>query len=86
MGVDNGKGSGVILPTSETVKNNTYAPLSRPVFIYVTDAAAKRTEVSDFVRFYLSNAGKLVTDVGYIALPDETYKGELDKFNAFVKN
>jgi phosphate transport system substrate-binding protein len=86
VGIDNGKGSGVILPTAETVKNNTYAPLSRPVFIYVTDSAAKRAEVSDFVRFYLKNASKLVSDVGYIALPDETYKIELEKFEGFLKN
>lgn len=85
VGIDNGKGSGVVLPTSETVKSNLYAPLSRPVFIYVTDAAAKRPEVADFVKFYLTNAAKLVSDVGYIALPDETYKGELEKFNAFIK-
>jgi phosphate transport system substrate-binding protein len=83
VGIDSGKG--VVLPTSETVKNNTYAPLSRPVFIYVSDAAAKRAEVADFVKFYLNNAGKLVSDVGYIALPDETYQAELAKFNEFIK-
>jgi phosphate transport system substrate-binding protein len=82
VGIDNG--NGVVLPTAETVKNNTYAPLSRPVFIYVTDAASKRAEVTDFVKFYLSNASKLVSDVGYIALPDETYNTELKKFNDFV--
>ena len=83
VGIDNGKG--VVLPTTETVKNNTYAPLSRSVFIYVTDAATKRAEVVDFVTFYLTNAGKLTTDVGYIALPDETYQAELAKFNEFIK-
>jgi phosphate transport system substrate-binding protein len=81
VGIDNGKG--VVLPTAETVKNNTYAPLSRPVFIYVTDAAAKRAEVTDFVKFYITNASKLVSDVGYIALPDETYQLELKKFSDF---
>ena len=84
VGIDNGKGAGVILPTSETVKNGTYAPLSRPVFIYVTDGAAKRTEVSAFVKFYLTNAGKLVADVGYISLPAETYTAELKKFEDFL--
>jgi phosphate transport system substrate-binding protein len=83
VGIDNGKG--VVVPTAETVKSNTYAPLSRPVFIYVTDVAAKRAEVIDFVTFYLTNACKLTTDVGYIALPDETYQAELKKFNDFIK-
>jgi phosphate transport system substrate-binding protein len=82
VGVDNG--SGVVLPTTETVKNGTYAPLSRPVFIYVTKSAAQRAEVSAFVNFYLSNAYTLVPDVGYIPLPQEEYSKEGAKFTAFV--
>src|SRR5690606_5114222 len=72
VGVDNG--SGVILPTSETVKDGTYAPLSRPVFVYVNSEAAKREEVVAFINFYLDNAATLVSDVGYIALPTEEYQ------------
>lgn len=82
VGVDNGSGS--VIPTFETVKNNTYAPLSRPVYIYVTDAAAKRPEVSAFVQFYLNNASVLVKDVGYIPLPDEEYQKILVSFNEFA--
>src|SRR5687767_697719 len=41
VGIDSG--AGVVLPSTETVKNGTYAPLSRPVFIYVTKSAAQRT-------------------------------------------
>jgi len=82
IGVDNGKG--VTLPTSETVKNGTYAPLSRPVFIYVADAAAKRPEVVSFVNFYLTKASALVPDVGYIPLTNEEYQAELAKFKGFT--
>lgn len=82
IGVDNG--NGVILPGTETVKNGTYAPLSRPVFIYVADAAAKRAEVSAFVNFYLTQATTLVPDVGYIPLTNEEYQAELAKFKGFV--
>jgi phosphate transport system substrate-binding protein len=81
VGVNNGKG--VVLPSVETVKNGTYAPLSRPVFIYVTDAAAKRPEVATFVNFYLENASQLVPDVGYIPLPDAEYIKEVAEFKAF---
>ncbi len=80
VGVNNG--AGVILPSIETVKNGTYAPLSRPVYIYVTKSAAQRAEVSAFVNFYLSNATTLVPDVGYIPLED--YTSEQAKFSAFV--
>ena len=76
-------GSGPITPSLETVKNGTYAPLSRPVFVYVNDQAAKRSEVQTFVNFYLENAASLVEEVGYIPLPDETYKEELNEFKSF---
>jgi phosphate transport system substrate-binding protein len=75
---------GVVFPTTETVKNGTYKPLSRPVFIYVSDVAAKRPEVKTFVQFYLDNASVLVPDVGYIPLTDEEYTKESEKFNSFV--
>ncbi len=83
VGIDNGKG--VVMPSVETVKNGTYSPLSRPVFIYVTDVAAKRPEVSSFVNFYLSNAPTLVPDVGYIPLNDDEYAAETAKFTSFGK-
>ncbi len=81
VGVDNG--SGVILPTSETVRDGSYSPLSRPVFVYVNSEAAKREEVVKFVDFYLDNAATLVPDVGYIALPAEEYKKGKSAFAAF---
>jgi len=71
--------SGVVIPTSETVKNGTYKPLSRPVFIYVSEASMERPEVSAFVSFYLDNASALVPDVGYIPLTDQEYQAERSK-------
>ncbi len=80
--VDNGNGP--VAPTVGTVKNGTYAPLARPVFIYVADAAANRPEVQSFVSFYLNNAETLVSDVGYIPLTSEEYKIEVAKFKEFM--
>jgi len=77
-------GDGPVLPSMETVKNGTYKPLSRPIFIYVNSEGAKRPEVVEFVEFYLKNAAALVPDVGYIPLPDEEYTAQLEKFQEFV--
>jgi phosphate transport system substrate-binding protein len=83
VGVDSGKG--VVSASAQTVKDGTYTPLSRPVFIYVTDVAAKRPEVSSFINFYLENASTLVADVGYIPLNEDEYTTEIGKFSAFMK-
>jgi len=77
-------GQGAILPSVETVKNGTYAPLSRPLFIYVNSKAAARPEVVRFVNFYLDNASELSSEVGYIAMPDEELQKQKQKFQEFT--
>ncbi|MFP4447500.1 MAG: PstS family phosphate ABC transporter substrate-binding protein [Bacteroidales bacterium] len=77
-------GDGPVKPDIETVSDNIYKPLSRPVFIYVNKDAAKRKVVRDFVEFYLTNAKNLVQDVGYVPLPDDRYEEELNKFKQFT--
>ncbi|GAB4157009.1 MAG: PstS family phosphate ABC transporter substrate-binding protein [Cyanobacteria bacterium J069] len=71
VAIDNGSGTAVA-PSRAAVENNTYTPLSRPIFIYVTETAAQRPEVRQFVSFYLSSP-QLVDEVGYIRLPQEGY-------------
>ncbi|MDB2621882.1 PstS family phosphate ABC transporter substrate-binding protein [Flavobacteriales bacterium] len=83
VSVDNGNGA--VFPSMETVSSGEYAPLSRPIFIYVSNKAAEKPEVVDFVNFYLNSAGDIAKEVGYVALPAEEYQVEIDKFDAFVK-
>ena len=66
-------GQGPIAPTVETINSGSYAPLSRPIFIYVRPASLDDPAVASFVDFYLENAGMLSEEVGYVALPDEVY-------------
>lgn len=69
--IDSGKGA--IEPNHETIEKGTYAPFSRPLFIYVNKKAIERPEVKAFVGFYLSKAAKLAEEVGYVKLPAEIY-------------
>ena len=66
-------GSGCVLPTSESIEDGSYAPLSRPLFIYVSADSIERPEVREFVEFYLDNAAELSQEVGYIRLGDAEY-------------
>jgi phosphate transport system substrate-binding protein len=75
--VDDGKpdnGKGPIAASDETVRDGTYQPLSRPIFLYVAKKSLDRPEVAAFVKFCLSSAAKLVPTVGYVALPDRAYE------------
>ncbi|MBW3595015.1 MAG: PstS family phosphate ABC transporter substrate-binding protein [Actinobacteria bacterium] len=67
--VDDGS-SGCVAPSAETVKSNEY-PLSRPLFIYVANDAMDQEVVSEFVTFWVQNAGDYATAVGYVETPND---------------
>ena len=76
-------GSGCIAPTDAAINNGSYAPLSRPLFVYVRADAAQEQHIAEFVRYYLGENGqRLAASVGYIPFPHEVYHLSLDKFNA----
>lgn len=62
-----------VTPSKKTVIDGSYFPLSRPIFIYVSDVSFKKAEVAEFVQFYLKNGAKLVEEVNYIPLPAKAY-------------
>ena len=67
-------GTGAVAPARKTIMDGTYSPLSRPLFIYVSNEAAQRAEVQTFVRFYLSTENaSLIREVRYVPLPERIY-------------
>jgi phosphate transport system substrate-binding protein len=77
VSIDNG--SGPVAPSQATVRNGTYAPLSRPIFIYVNAAALRRPQVQQFVQYYINNAAAISERVGYVALPAAAYTAYLQR-------
>jgi phosphate transport system substrate-binding protein len=67
--VDGGKGC--VGPSVESAQDGTYTPLSRPLFIYPSDAALKKPEVKAFVEYYLANATAIAESVGFVPLTEE---------------
>ena len=74
-----GETGAAVAPDEKTIKDGTYKPLSRPIFIYVSKKALARPEVKEFVSFYLSNSSKLVPPVGYVPFADTHYQELLKK-------
>jgi phosphate transport system substrate-binding protein len=75
--IDDGKkenGDGPIQPSVETVRNGTYQPLSRPLFIYVSKKSAERPEVQKFVDSSFTRGRELVEEVGYVPLTPQIYE------------
>jgi phosphate transport system substrate-binding protein len=75
VGVDGGEGC--VLPSDETIQDGTYAPLSRPLYVYVRHSALERPAVRAYVDFMLGNAPDIVPSTGYSALSAEQYADQM---------
>ncbi|MFG6099011.1 PstS family phosphate ABC transporter substrate-binding protein [Leptothoe sp. ISB3NOV94-8A] len=62
-----------VAPSTETIADGSYNPMSRPLFFYVKkEAYDTKEQVKAFVDFMLEpKNGELIGDAGYVALPDE---------------
>jgi phosphate transport system substrate-binding protein len=64
-------GAGCVAPSIETAQAGTYAPLSRPLFIYVSNAAAARAEVLAFAEFFVANDEAITSKALVVPLSPE---------------
>lgn len=78
-------GDGPVLPDPDKVRDGTYHPLARPLYLYVRSSALKRPEVVKFLNYYLDHAGELAPAVGYVAVTDEIARQSREALDAAVK-
>lgn len=72
--IEPGKGPAEgVRPGPDTVRDGSYHPLSRPLYIYVSAEAARREPVREYVRFLLESGPQLVEEVGFVPLPEQAY-------------
>jgi len=77
------EGNGPVAPTAQSINDGTYAPLSRPIFVYLKTDSLARPEVRSFVDFYIDNAAGIANEVGYIELPEEMYQASRDALRPY---
>jgi phosphate transport system substrate-binding protein len=64
-------GSGCVAPSLETVQSGEYAPLSRPLFMYISAPAAERPEVLALAQYLVDNEEALNTEALFVPLSEE---------------
>ena len=73
LAVDNGQQ--LSQPTVNAVKTFKYQPLTRPLFIYVNaENVQNKSELQEFIEYYVEDVRKWVPFVGYVPLEKEAYK------------
>jgi len=78
VGVDNG--AGCVTPSTETVQDGTYAPLGRPLFVYVNNAKfGENPALQSFLTFYLDNQAEIAEEALFVPLTEEQTKTAADE-------
>ena len=67
LAIQEGPESPAVLPGPATILDKSYAPLARPLYVYAKNAALRRPEVLEFVKYYLDNVADLATRAKYVA-------------------
>ena len=71
--IRHGSNTAAILPTVENIKNGTYVPLSRPLYLYVRKSSLGQPDTRNFIEFYIKTVFSLAPSVGHIPMPEEQY-------------
>jgi phosphate transport system substrate-binding protein len=70
VGVGEGADS-CVKPSSETIQDGTYKPLSRPLFMYPSAKAIARPEVKAFMDFILANQADIAKAAQFVPMTEE---------------
>ncbi len=68
VGVDGG--DGCVKPSTESIQDASYAPLSRPLFMYPSEKALKRPEVKAFMGYVIANYTDIATNSQIVPMTD----------------
>lgn len=67
-------GNGCVEPSAETAQAGEYTPLSRPLFIYVSNSSyADNSATKEYVDFYIENLETIAEAAKYIPLSEDLY-------------
>jgi phosphate transport system substrate-binding protein len=75
-------GGGPVEPAISTIASHQYVPLSRPLFLYVSEQSARRVEVRGFVEFLLTQGAPLIREANYLPLSEAKYSTALRQFQS----
>jgi phosphate transport system substrate-binding protein len=83
--IRNPKTDACVAPAVNTVHNNSYKPLSRPLFIYAKGASFKRREVQAFLDYIFDNEVRIAQRARFVPLTKTQLKRARTNFGLAVK-
>jgi phosphate transport system substrate-binding protein len=78
-------GSGCVAPSVDAAQDGSYAPLSRPLFVYVkTTSFDEKEDVRSFVKYMLDNNQTIAEESLFVPLSDDQLSEEQAKYEEAV--
>ena len=74
-----------VSPDPETIRTGTYAPLSRPLYVYVkASSLAENPALQEFLRYYVADASAIATSIGFVDAPAEDIAASVEKLEGAI--
>ena len=83
--VQNPKTGQCVTPSIATTQNNSYKPLSRPLFIYAKGSSFRRPEVQAFLAYIFANEKAIATRARFVPLTTAQLKRARINFDLTLK-
>lgn len=77
-------GSGCVVPGPETIRDGSYAPLGRQLYLYVKVGSLQRPGMTAFMEFFMATAADLIPQTALFPLPDRVYRENLAQIRRLV--
>jgi len=79
--IRNPKTDQCVSPSVESVHDNTYKPLARPLFIYAKGSSFKRAEVQAYLDFILDNEVRIAQRARFVSLTPKQLKVQRNRLH-----
>jgi len=74
-----------VTPDPETIRSGEYAPLSRPLYLYVkASSLAENPAIQEFIRYYVADAAAIATSIGFVDAPAEDLVASVEKVEGAI--
>jgi phosphate transport system substrate-binding protein len=77
-------GGGCVAPSPETIRDGSYTPLGRQLFVYVKVGSLRRPGMGAFMEYFMNNAQELIPPTGFLPLPERHYADNLNLIRRIV--
>lgn len=72
-------------PTADSIRSGEYAPLARPLYVYVSAASlSENTALQEFLRYYIADAATIAPSTGAVDAPSADLAASQEKLEGAI--